>query len=54
MDILTYEGFEVRTPRETIRTSFIAGYLNEAEAQRHSIHSKSGICSATAMTRMLR
>jgi nucleotidyltransferase substrate binding protein (TIGR01987 family) len=31
-DVLSYEGFETRTPREAIRTSFTAGYLNEMEA----------------------
>lgn len=31
-DLLFYEGLEAKTPRETIRTAFTAGYLTEAEA----------------------
>ena len=31
-DLLFYEGFEPKTPRETIRTAFVAGYFSEAEA----------------------
>ncbi|MFZ1731380.1 MAG: HI0074 family nucleotidyltransferase substrate-binding subunit [Bacteroidota bacterium] len=31
-DLLFYEGLEAKTPRETIRTAFTAGYLSEDEA----------------------
>ncbi len=32
-DLLYYEGFEARTPREAIRQSFQAGYLAEADTE---------------------
>ena len=32
-DLLRYEGFETKTPRETLRTAFEAGYLTEDETQ---------------------
>jgi nucleotidyltransferase substrate binding protein (TIGR01987 family) len=31
-DLLFYEGYEPKTPRETIRTAFTAGYFSEDEA----------------------
>ncbi|MBE0645487.1 MAG: nucleotidyltransferase substrate binding protein [Bacteroidetes bacterium] len=31
-DLLFHEGHDPRTPQETIRTAFTAGYLTEAEA----------------------
>jgi len=31
-DLLYHEGLEAKTPRETIRSAFTAGYLSEAEA----------------------
>ena len=32
-DLLFYEGFEVRTPRDAIRRAFEAGYLTEEETE---------------------
>lgn len=32
-DLLFYEGFDVGTPRETIRKSYVAGYLNEEDTE---------------------
>jgi len=32
-DLLFYEGFETKTPRETLRTAFEAGYLTEDETE---------------------
>ena len=32
-DLLFYEGYGPKTPRETIRTAFTAGYLNEDEVE---------------------
>jgi nucleotidyltransferase substrate binding protein (TIGR01987 family) len=32
-DLLFYEGFETKTPRETLRRAFEAGYLTEDETE---------------------